>query len=100
MDSPLHILLSDDEEIVHQTIVSYLHDLGHRVDAVYDGSVALEFIEEHDYDVAILDEKMPGMNGLDLLAKAQEIRPEMPVIIITGHGTMDTAIQALKLGAS
>jgi len=100
VDSPLHILLSDDEEIVHQTIVSYLHDLGHRVDAVYDGSVALKSIQEHDYDVAILDEKMPGMNGIDLLAKAQEIRPEMPVIIITGHGTMDTAIQALKLGAS
>lgn len=100
MDSPLHILLSDDEEIVHQTIVSYLHDLGHRVDAVYDGSAALKSIEEHDYDVAIVDEKMPGMDGLTLLAKAQEIRPEMPVIIITGHGTMDTAIQALKLGAS
>lgn len=100
MDSSLHILLSDDEEIVHQTIVSYLHDLGHRVDAVYDGSAALEFIEKHDYDVAIVDEKMPGMDGLALLAKAQEIRPEMPVIIITGHGTMDTAIQALKLGAS
>ena len=48
----------------------------------------------------LIDEKMPGMNGLTLLAKAQEIRPEMPVIIITGHGTMDTAIQALKLGAS
>ncbi len=100
MDSSLHILLSDDEEIVHQTIVGYLQDLGHRVDGVYDGSVALKYIEKHDYDVAILDEKMPGMDGLTLLAKAHEIRPEMPVIIITGHGTIDTAIQALRLGAS
>ncbi|MFC1717275.1 response regulator [Candidatus Poribacteria bacterium] len=100
MDSSLHILLSDDEEIVHQTIVGYLRDLGHRVDGAYDGSSALRCIEERDYDVAIVDEKMPGMDGITLLAKAQEIRPDMPVIIITGHGTIDTAIQALRLGAS
>ena len=100
MEASLEILLADDEEIVHQAIAPYLHDLGHRVDGVYDGSAALKSIEAHDYDLALVDIRMPGIDGLSLLAKLQKIRPEISVVIITGHGNMDMAIQALKLGAT
>ena len=100
MDVSLYILLSDDEAIIHQTIANYLRDLGHRVDGFYDGPAALESIKKNDYDIAIIDERMPGMNGIDLLTEARKLRPEMSVVIITGHGNMDRAIKALKLGAS
>jgi DNA-binding NtrC family response regulator len=100
MERCLDIILADDEEIVHQTIAGYLHDLGHQVDGVRDGLAALKLIEERDYDLALVDIRMPGMDGLSLLAKVQEIRPEMSVVIVTGHGNMDLAIQALRSGAA
>ena len=100
MERSLNIILADDEEIVHQTIAGYLTESGHNVNGVYDGNAALKSIEADDYDLALVDIKMPGMEGLSVLAKAQEIRPEMPVVIITGHGSMDVAIQALRLGAA
>lgn len=100
MERSLNILLADDEEIVHQTIAGYLTESGHKVDGVYDGNAALKSIEAVDYDLALVDIKMPGMEGLSVLVRAQEIRPEMPVVIITGHGSMDVAIQALRLGAA
>jgi two-component system response regulator AtoC len=99
MERSLNILLADDEEIVHQTIAGYLRDLGHQVDSVYDGLAALESIRTGDYDIAIVDIRMPGMGGIALLAKMQEVRPDISVAIITGQGSMETAIQAMRLGA-
>jgi DNA-binding NtrC family response regulator len=96
----LDILLADDEEIVQQTVAGYLRDSGHRVDTVHDALAALKSVEARDYDLAIVDIRMPGMNGLSLMARVQEIRPEMSVIIITGHGNVDMAVQALRLGAA
>jgi len=100
MEHSLNILLVDDEEIVHQTVVGYLCDSGHCVDKAHNALAALKFIEASDYDLALVDVRMPGTDGLSFLAKAQEIRPEMSVIIITGQGDMDMAIRALKLGAA
>jgi|GEM_PF-1775789 len=100
MEHSLNILLVDDEEIVHQTVADYLRDSGHRVDKSYDPLAALEFIEARDYDLALVDIRMPCMNGLSFLTKVQEIRPEMSVVIITGQGNMDMVIQALRLGAA
>ena len=100
MEHSLNILLADDEEIVHQTLAGYLWDLGHRVDGVHDGLAALKSIETNDYDIAIVDIRMPGMDGFSLLEKIQEIRPDISVVIITGHGNMDTVIRALRLGAT
>lgn len=96
----LDILLVDDEEIVHKTIGDYLRDLGHAVAEAKDGPAALGKIETHDFDLALVDVRLPGMDGLTLLAELRQIRPEMPVIIITAHGSMDTAIQALRFGAA
>ena len=100
MSPVLRILLADDEEIVHQTIGDYLCECGHQLDRVYDGASALEAVEEHDYDLALVDVRMPRLDGLDLLEKAQEVRPEMSIVIITGHGRMEMVIQALRLGAA
>ena len=96
----LNILLVDDEQVVHQTIGDYLSECGHRVESVFDGVAGQEALEARGYDLALVDIRMPGMDGLSLLARAQEIDPDVAVVIITGHGDMETAIQALRLGAA
>lgn len=96
----LNILLVDDEEIIHKTIGGYLKDAGHQVNEAYQGDTAFKFIEKQKYDLALIDIKMPDMDGIFLLKKIQKIRPLMPVVIITGHGTMETVIKALRLGAA
>lgn len=96
----MRILLADDEEIVHQTIGSYLSDLGHHVDKAQDVPAALKSIESREYDLMLIDIRMPGMNGLSLLPKLKDIRPDMSVVLITGHGDIDMATQALKIGVA
>lgn len=99
MERALQILLADDEEIVHQTIADYLRDSGHDVDRVYNGLAALRAVEGNDYDLAFIDMRMPSMNGFSLLVNLRETRPDMPVVIITGYGDMEMALQAIRLGA-
>lgn len=96
----LDVLLADDEEIVCRTIGNYLRDAGHRVGEARNGSDALALIEAHDYDLALIDVRMPGVNGLTLLDRSLETRPELPVVIITGHGTMEVVIDVLRRGAA
>ena len=100
MEGPLHLLLADDEEIVHLTIGDYLRESGYRVDEARDGVSALKAIEANGYDLALIDIRMPGMDGFSLLARAREVRPEMKMVVITGHGDMDMSDHALRLGAS
>jgi two-component system, NtrC family, response regulator AtoC len=99
-DRALKILLVDDEEIVHLTITPYLRDLGNMVDVAYESAGALKLLEQNDYDLALFDVQMPGIDGLALLGKLQELRPELSAVIISGHGSMEMAIQALRLGAA
>ncbi|MBD3182469.1 response regulator [Candidatus Poribacteria bacterium] len=99
MAKALRILIADDEQIVHQTISAYLSDLGHNVDGVYDGISAISAFKEKEYDLAFVDIRMPGMTGLSVMAQMKQIKPDMAVVIITGHGNMDSAIQSLRLGA-
>jgi DNA-binding NtrC family response regulator len=96
----LHIVLVDDEPIVRQTLGDYLRELGHRVDEARDGPAAVRSIEACDHDLALVDVRMPGMDGFDLLPKAEGLRADMPVVMITGHADMEMAIQALRLGAA
>lgn len=100
MKESLHVLLVDDEEVVHQTLCDYLQDLGHVVEGAREGLTALKILKENYFDLALVDIRMPGIDGMSLLEKIPEIRPEMPVVIITGHGSMESAIQALRLGAA
>jgi two-component system, NtrC family, response regulator AtoC len=99
MAPSLHILLVDDEEIIHQTIGDYLRECGHRVESEYNGAAALQAVTDQEHDLALVDVRMPGMDGLALLDRFHEKYPEMSVVIITGHGDMDMAVQALRLGA-
>ena len=96
----LRILLVDDEQIVRQTLGDYLRESGHRVNEACDGLEAVRSIEARDHDLALVDVRMPRMDGFDLLAKAEGLRPEMPVVTITGHADMEVAIKALRLGAA
>ncbi len=99
MEQVLEIIIVDDEEIVHKTIGDYLRDVGHHVEGARNGIDALEKIKTHEYDLALIDIRMPRMDGITLLGEIQKIRPDLSVILITAHGTMETVIQALRLGA-
>ncbi len=100
MGSSLNILLAHNEDIVHKTIAGYLRDSGHHVDKVYDANVALKAVQRCNYDMVLVDIRIPGMDDLFLLARLREIRPQMPVIIITENCNMDMMVRALHLGAT
>ncbi len=98
---PLHILIVDDDpallQALSQTVSLRLSEA--RVDISNSAHRALELIRAHDYDTIVSDIKMPGMDGMELLAKIHELRPETLTLLITGHGDHDLAIQALRGGA-
>jgi DNA-binding NtrC family response regulator len=93
------ILVADDEEIVIQSCLRILSGGGFQVDAARDGLEALKAIDENGYDVLILDIKMPKMNGMEVLQRVKEAHPDIDVIMITGLHEIETAVQAMKLGA-
>lgn len=96
----LRILIVDDEEIVHRTLGQHLRRLGHQVESVMDGESGLRALEEKELDLALVDIRMPGMDGLTLLSEVGRHHPETAVVLVTGHGSLETAIEALRLGAA
>ncbi|MBI2505949.1 MAG: response regulator [Candidatus Latescibacteria bacterium] len=97
-ENKLRILLADDEEIVHQTIADYLRDAGCQVDGVWEGGAAVQALKAEDYDLALIDMRMPELDGLEVLAWCQEMKPELSVVIITGHGNMEVAVRPCAWG--
>lgn len=97
--SQARILLVDDEEAILQTMRSILKTEGYAVETASGGREAIELFRNAPCDVALCDVKMQGMDGIELLVALREITPELPVIMISGHGTIDTAVEALKKGA-
>lgn len=95
----MKILLAEDDRGIRITLGDTLKEKGYEVKAVADGRQALELLSQQDFDVAFLDIKLPTMDGLTILQKIKEIKPNLPVIIITGYGTVDSAVIALKSGA-
>ena len=93
------VLVVDDEERMRSIIRKELERKGYRVDEAASGKAALEAAEQQSYDVVLLDLRMPGMTGLEALARFREIPPAPEIIIVTGFGTIDTAIEAMRLGA-
>ncbi len=92
------VLFVDDEEEIRLTVEEYLSRQGYAVTAVDNGLTALDLVKEKDFDVVLTDLKMPKFSGLELLKAIKEHRPELEVIILTGYGTIQTAVEALKLG--
>ncbi len=102
---PINILIVDDERDFVEVLSLRLTDAGHRVRAAYSGKEALSVLGETepdalpDFDVIILDIKMPGMDGIETLKQIKTKFPVVEVILLTGHGAVDTAVKGLKSGA-
>ncbi|MBK9456647.1 MAG: sigma-54 dependent transcriptional regulator [Chitinophagales bacterium] len=94
-----NILLIDDEKSIRKTLKEILEYEGYVVDEAGDGAEGLRMIQEGDYDIALCDIKMPKMDGMEVLEKAQISNPDVPFIMISGHGTLETAVEAVKKGA-
>src|SRR5215211_7163971 len=95
----LRILFADDEAYLRDLMQMELPRMGHEVTVCPDGASALKALEKGSFDAALLDLKMPGLTGIEVLGKIRQLSPETQVVILTGHATVDTAVQALRLGA-
>jgi DNA-binding NtrC family response regulator len=93
------ILFVDDDTTILSLVEEYLTTFNYRISVVDNGLKALELIKDKDFDVVFTDFKMPDITGLELLAVIKEYRPLTEVIIVTGHGTMESAVQAMKYGS-
>jgi len=93
------ILIIDDEAGIRATVASILEDEGHRVAGVATGGEARQVLARDAYDLVILDLYLPDADGLDLLGELQRDQPELPVIVISAHGNVDSAVKATRLGA-
>ncbi|MBL7772598.1 MAG: sigma-54-dependent Fis family transcriptional regulator [Chitinophagaceae bacterium] len=94
-----HILIVDDEKSIRKAVVDILQNEGYKTDEAIDGLEAYNLIKAKKYDCVISDIKMPKMDGLELLEKLKNESVEVPIIMISGHGTMETAVEAVKKGA-
>jgi DNA-binding NtrC family response regulator len=95
----IEVLLVDDEETIRVTLHDDLVAAGHHVTAVANGSDALHLIESRVFDAIVSDIRMPGVEGTELLARVKQLRPATAVILMTGYGTIESAVEALRAGA-
>lgn len=95
----LRLLFADDEKSLQEFMRSELPRLGHEVTVCPDGKAALKAAEKGTFDAAILDIRMPGLGGIEVLEQLKQIAPDTEVIMMTGHGSMETAIEAMRKGA-
>ncbi|MFZ2863980.1 MAG: response regulator, partial [Ignavibacteriaceae bacterium] len=93
------ILIVDDEKIVRESLYHWFEEDNYEVETAEDGETALQKYDKGKYDILLVDMKMPGMSGLDLLSKVKEIDKDALVILITAFASVPTAITALKNGA-
>ena len=96
---PTRILLVDDEVDFVEMLSLRLNEVGERVTPAYSGREGLEILGQRAIDVVILDIRMPGMDGIETLREIKKRFPLVEVIMLTGHGTTETAVEGMKLGA-
>ncbi|MBU1275749.1 MAG: sigma-54 dependent transcriptional regulator [Proteobacteria bacterium] len=100
MSTPLRVLVVDDELAMRESIAAWLVQDGHQVGKAEGGREALGLMEQREFDLALVDIKMPGMDGIELLRRVKESHPDVLVIIITAYGSIESAVDAMKAGAS
>ena len=94
-----NILIIDDEKAIRKTLSEILSYEGYKIDEAADGEEGIKKFSSNTYDVVLCDIKMPKMDGIEFLEKAKEINNDVPIIVISGHGNIETAVEAVKLGA-
>lgn len=99
MDAGYNILVIDDDAFMRDACHQTLTRRGHKVTLAESGRKALVLLENWSFDLILLDLKMPDEDGLFVLARIKDIDPEAIVVMITGYGSIETAVQAIKLGA-
>ncbi|MCJ8281789.1 MAG: response regulator [Rivularia sp. ALOHA_DT_140] len=97
--SEAKILVVDDEKNIRLTVAQCLEPQGCTVKTAIDGLDGLSQLAEYDADLMLLDLQMPGMNGIEVLARAKELKPDLQVIMVSAHGNVENAVEAMKLGA-
>ncbi len=97
--SELRVLVIDDDDVVCLSCLRVLGEEGYDVEAAHSGAEGLARLEKAAFDVVLLDLKMPGMDGMEVLGRLRDSRPDVDVLIITGHATVETAVSAMKMGA-
>jgi len=93
------VLLVDDETVFTKNMSKLLKNRGYEVTAVNSGDAAIRELEQNRFDVMVLDLKMPGMDGITTLKESVKLGLFVETLILTGHGSIDTALEAMKLGA-
>lgn len=93
------ILIIDDEKSIRKTLTEILTFEGYNIDEAADGEEGLKKFKDKEYDVVLCDIKMPKLDGIEFLERAKQINADVPVIIISGHGNIETAVDAVKKGA-
>ncbi len=96
---PATILVVDDEESIRRSVADVLHDEGYRTASASDGDAALRAVDASAPDLVLLDVAMPGRDGIEVLERVRRAHPELPIVMMSGHGTIETAVRATKLGA-
>ncbi len=99
LKNSIKILVVDDDMIVRDSMGNWLLEEGYQVDTIDNGHDALEKIKTDTFDLAVVDIKMPGMDGIELLKLSKEIYPDFPILVMTAYASVDTAVQAMKDGA-
>lgn len=98
-DTRYRILLVDDDDSLREILTHHLRKGGYEVIAEGDPLNAVELLARGNFDLVVTDIKMEGLDGIGLLRKSKELHPSLPVILITGHGTIESAVESMKLGA-
>jgi len=93
------VLVVDDEEDFLDTIVKRLRDRDLEVSGVDSGAAALKLLDSQDFDVMVLDVRMPGLDGIETLKEVKKKKPLLEVIMLTGHASVESGIQGMQLGA-
>ncbi len=100
MKSSTHIMVVDDEETICEALMAWFVKDGYQVETALSGEEALGCLQGNDIDIFLVDVKMPGMDGIELLSRIKKKQPEAIVIMMTAHGSIQTAVEAMKRGAS